>query len=173
MHSKNQLRAELKRLAALNQTNDSKAVVDKLSRELENLPQRTVAAYMALPGEVDLQELFQTVDKDWVFPRVNGEHLHFYRVRNFQTDMQIGAFGILEPKDGLEEVSADAIDIFLCPGLGFDRQGGRLGRGKGFYDRMLEKAKPSAIKIGVCYPFQIVDRITMETHDVRMDKVVG
>lgn len=141
--------------------------------ELEQFPNsRVVAAYMALPGEVVLRELFASIDKQWVFPRVNGENLHFYRVMNIDEDMQVGAFGIPEPKSDLEELSADEIDIFLCPGLGFDRDGGRLGRGKGFYDRMLEKAKPSAIKIGVCFPFQIVDKISMETHDVRMDKVL-
>jgi 5-formyltetrahydrofolate cyclo-ligase len=74
--------------------------------------------------------------------------------------------------EGLEEISVSQIDVFLCPGLGFDRHGGRMGRGKGFYDRILARANPSAYKIGVCFPFQIVDKITTDEWDVKMDEVV-
>lgn len=170
---KKRQRAELKHIASLNRAADSGAVVEKLVKELERLPNaRIVAAYMAMPGEVDLRELFGRIDKQWVFPRVRGEDLKFYRVKNLETEMQVGAFGILEPKDELEEVRADAVDVFLCPGLGFDRKGGRMGRGRGFYDRMLKQAKPEAVKIGVCFPFQIMDHIVTEAHDVRMDVVV-
>jgi len=170
---KKRQRAELKRIVSLNLDADSGVVVGKLVQEFERLPNaRIVAAYMAMPGEVDLQELFGRIDKQWVFPRVRGEDLKFYRVKNFEAEMQVGAFGILEPKDELEEVSVDAVDVFLCPGLGFDRKGGRLGRGRGFYDRMLKQAKPTAVKIGVCFPFQIVDHIVTEDHDVTMDLVL-
>jgi 5-formyltetrahydrofolate cyclo-ligase len=170
---KKRQRAELKRIVSLNLDADSGVVVGKLVQEMERLPNaRIVAAYMAMPGEVDLRELFGRIDKQWVFPRVRGEDLKFYRVKNLQIEMQVGAFGILEPKDDLEEVSVDAVDVFLCPGLGFDRKGGRLGRGRGFYDRMLKQAKPTAVKIGVCFPFQIVDHIVTEAHDVTMDLVL-
>lgn len=171
---KKRQREELKRIALLNHAVDSGAVVEKLVKELERLPNaRIVAAYMALPGEVDLRELFGRLDKEWVFPRVRGENLNFYRVKNIDEEMQIGAFGIMEPRDGLEEVAVEEVDVFLCPGLGFDRKGGRLGRGRGFYDRMLKQAKPEAVKIGVCFPFQIVEDVVMEEHDVRMDLVIG
>jgi len=171
---KKRQREELRRIALLNRAADSGAVVEKLVQDLERLPSaRIVSAYMALPGEVDLRGLFGQVDKTWVFPRVRGENLKFYRVKNLAEDMQVGAFGIMEPRDELEEVAVEEVDVFLCPGLGFDRNGGRLGRGRGFYDRMLKQAKPEAVKIGVCFPFQIVDDIAMEPHDVRMDGVVG
>ncbi len=172
--NKKQQREELRRIASLNHAADSVAVVEKLLKELEQYPAtRIVSAYMALPGEVDLRGLFGPIDKEWVFPRVRGEDLNFYRVRNLDLEMQVGAFGIMEPRDGLEEVRIEDVDVFLCPGLGFDRKGGRLGRGRGFYDRMLKQAKSDAVKIGVCFPFQIVDDIVMEEHDVRMDGVVG
>ena len=173
MDSKKRQREELRRIASMNDVSDSRVVVEKLVQELDRLPSaHIVAAYMALPGEVDLSELFGQVDKAWVFPRVRGENLSFYRVKNVDQEMQVGAFGIMEPKDGLDEVIVNEVDLFLCPGIGFDRTGGRMGRGKGFYDRMLENAKPSALKIGVCFPFQLVDEIVMEPHDVRMNKVI-
>lgn len=149
-------------------------MVDRLvERLLELNSAKVIAAYMALPGEVDLRGLFGRIDKQWVFPRVRGEDLKFYRVKNIEAEMRVGAFGILEPMDGLEEVELGEVDIFLCPGLGFDRKGGRMGRGRGFYDRLLKQAKPDAVKIGVCFPFQMVDDVVMESHDVRMDLVVG
>jgi len=172
--NKQRQREELRRIALVNHAADSGAVVEKLLQELERLPDaRVVAAYMALPGEVDLRGLFDRVNKDWVFPRVRGENLNFYRVRNIDVEMQVGAFGIMEPIDSLEEVKVEEVDVFLCPGLGFDRDGGRLGRGRGFYDRMLKQSKADAIKFGVCFPFQIVDKIVTVDHDVRMDVVVG
>jgi 5-formyltetrahydrofolate cyclo-ligase len=172
--NKQQQRKDLRRLASLHRDEDSVAVVEKLVVQLERFPNaRIVSAYMAMPSEVDLRGLFGRIDKQWVFPRVRGEDLKFYRVKNIEEEMQLGAFGILEPKDDLEEVSVDAVDVFLCPGLGFDRKGGRLGRGRGFYDRMLKHAKPDAVKIGVCFPFQIVEEIALESHDVLMDMVVG
>lgn len=170
---KKRQREELRRVVGLNQGADSGAVVEKLAEELKRLPNsRVVAAYMALPGEVDLRGLFGRLDRVWVFPKVRGEDLRFYRVRDMDEEMEIGAFGIMEPRDGLEEVAVDKVDVFLCPGLGFDRKGGRLGRGRGFYDRMLKQAQPEAVKIGVCFPFQIVDDIFMEEHDIRMDLVI-
>lgn len=170
---KNRQRQELRKIALLNQATNPGGVVEKLVQELGRFPNaRIVAAYMAMPGEVDLRGLFGRIDKDWVFPRVRGDELKFYRVKNIDEDMQVGAFGIMEPKDGLEEVAVENVDLFLCPGLGFDLNGGRLGRGRGFYDRMLKQAKPEAVKIGVCFPFQMVEDIVMEEHDVRMDIVV-
>jgi len=171
--NKKRQREELRRIASLHHAADSVAVVEKLVVELERYSDaRIVAAYMALPGEVDLRGLFGRVKKEWVFPRVRGEELHFYRVNNIDKDMQIGAFGIMEPIDGLEEVAVEEVDVFLCPGLGFDRKGGRIGRGRGFYDRILKQSKPAAVKMGVCFPFQIVDDIVMEAYDVRMDGVI-
>lgn len=171
---KNRQRNDLRRIALLNPSADPTDVVEMLVRELDRFPDaRIVAAYMALPGEVDLRELFGRIDKVWVFPRVKGDELKFYRVSDIDEDMKVGAFGILEPGDGLDEVAIGEVDVFLCPGLGFDRKGGRMGRGRGFYDRMLKQAKQDAVKIGVCFPFQIVDNILMEDHDVRMDLVIG
>lgn len=166
-------RQQLRALVRLHPEADSAPVVNRLAKRLKQLDSaRIVAAYMALPGEVDLGELFNWVTRDWVFPKVVGDGLNFYRVGNIAQDLQCGTFGIFEPKDGLERVAATQIDLFLCPGLGFDRDGGRMGRGKGFYDRVLSDARSDARKIGVGFPHQIVDRIITDPWDIRMDEVV-
>lgn len=130
---------------------------------------RTVAIYSALPGEVDLTALrHHHPQLNWVYPKVRGHHLTFHP----GDQLHSGAHGILEPADGSPEVPLDQIDAFLCPGLAFDKSGHRLGRGRGFYDRLLAQARPDALKIGVCFPFQIVPDTFPEPHDVIMDEVI-
>lgn len=89
-----------------------------------------------------------------------------------KSDLKEGAFGIMEP---CGEVFADyqAIDLAIIPGMAFDRQGNRLGRGKGYYDRFLPLLLPYIYIIGVCFPFQLLDDIPTEEHDIKMDTVLG
>jgi 5-formyltetrahydrofolate cyclo-ligase len=135
----------------------------------ENQSLRIIAIYSALPGEIDLSAFIQRHDLiTWVFPKVRGDALTFHTGE----DLRPGAFGILEPADGSAEVPVASIDAFICPGLAFDLQGGRLGRGRGFYDRMLSLSRPDALKIGICFPSQIVPNTFSEIHDVPMDRVL-
>lgn len=84
-------------------------------------------------------------------------------------DMEKGAYGILEPKT-VHTADENIIDVILVPGLAFDRNGGRMGFGKGYYDRLLENGK--AIKIGICYDFQIFKKIPTESHDIPMNFII-
>ena len=88
---------------------------------------------------------------------------------NSMDDMEKGAYGILEPKT-VRTADENNIDVILVPGLAFDRNGGRMGFGKGYYDRLLENNK--AVKIGLCYDFQILEKIPTESHDVPMNFVI-
>jgi 5,10-methenyltetrahydrofolate synthetase len=67
---------------------------------------------------------------------------------------------------------ASVLDLVLVPGVAFTRDGRRLGRGAGFFDRFLAHRAQRAVKIGVCFNFQIVDSLVVETHDVKVDLVV-
>jgi len=134
----------------------------------------TIAIYAALPGEVDLGALpGREPGRRWVWPRVEGDDLRFHIVLRAEVDLMPGVLGILEPHGSLPEVSITEIDAFFCPGLAFDARGGRLGRGRGFYDRALAAARPGAWKIGVCRPFQMVAETFAEAHDVFMDQVIS
>lgn len=84
-------------------------------------------------------------------------------------DLKKGAYGILEPSV-VKTADERDIDVILVPGLAFDRHGGRMGFGKGYYDRLLETS--SAVKIGLCYDFQLFDTIPTESHDVPMDFII-
>ena len=95
-------------------------------------------------------------------------------IRNLENDLTPGYYGIQEPVKSLIGVQppfhAPLQQVWLVPGIAFDRSGNRLGRGKGFYDMLLEGA--DGVKIGVAYDCQIADAIPSELHDVSMDYVV-
>ncbi|MBK1884488.1 5-formyltetrahydrofolate cyclo-ligase [Luteolibacter pohnpeiensis] len=147
-------------------------VAKKITHWISDHPELiTIAMYAALPGEIDILELISP-GKSWALPRVEGEKLVFHEVRSPDTDLKTGAFGIREPLETLPIIPADKIDAFFCPGLAFDARGGRLGRGRGFYDRLLENARPDALKIGICHPFQLVPDVFAEAHDIRMDGII-
>jgi len=154
---------------------DSAAVLAELEHWLERHPHlRTLAVFAALPGEVDLAPLVDAhPEKCWAYPLVRDRHLTFHAVLHPEKELLPGSFGILEPLADSPEVPVAGIDAFLCPGLAFDENGGRLGRGRGFYDRVLARANPSAVKIGVCFQFQRVPDTFSEAHDIHMDLVIS
>ena len=98
-------------------------------------------------------------------------------VQNRLEEMVVGKWNILEPPKELwgnpeKEVTAEELDLIMVPGVGFDRNGGRMGNGQGYYDRLLEKARPDCSLIALCYESQLFDEILVAPHDVYMDKVV-
>ena len=170
---KSQLRTEIRRL--LRAAPPASAAICETGREwLAARPEaRTVALFAALPEEVDLLPLLAwDPTRCWLFPRVAGDHLVFHQVREPVREFIAGPLGLREPAPALPVVSVPTIDVFLCPGLAFDDRGGRLGRGRGFYDRVLALARPDALKVGVCQPFQRVADTYPEPHDVPMDWII-
>ncbi|MBQ7572207.1 MAG: 5-formyltetrahydrofolate cyclo-ligase [Bacteroidaceae bacterium] len=133
---------------------------------------RTVLAYHALPDEPDLAPLFAAGDKQLLLPVVVGDDLVLRPYRG-DASLQEGAFHILEPvgDDFPLERYAD-IGLVLVPGVAFDREGHRLGRGRGYYDRLLPRL-PHAYRLGVCYPFQLLESVPHEPHDVAVEQVIG
>jgi 5-formyltetrahydrofolate cyclo-ligase len=167
------MREDLRRIMA-EKTGDSTRVFQQIVEFLSEHPHvRVVALFAPMPGEVDLLALTKMTDKIWAFPKVTKYGLTFQQVKNVKTDLRPGAFGILEPTKRLPLVLVDEIDLFLCPGLGFDTRGGRLGRGKGFYDAALSEARSDAALLGICFGFQMVDEVAMEDHDIRMHGVIA
>lgn len=90
-------------------------------------------------------------------------------VRSLSNDLQKGAFDILEPKDSCDPIPLADIDMILAPGVGFDRSGRRLGRGKGFYDRILDQA--TGLIVGLAFDWQMTEEIPAEAHDIAMHRI--
>lgn len=149
-----------------------KASEDVVGRLKVLLPYGTcVGGFMAKSDEPSLDLLFQDKSLDWVFPRIQGDELHYYRPQN-KDAFELNEFQILEPKvSNSERVDLSQIQILLVPGMAFDRKGGRLGRGKGYYDRTLKNF--SGLKVGVIMADRVMDRdLPLEEHDQKMDIVV-
>jgi 5-formyltetrahydrofolate cyclo-ligase len=133
----------------------------------------TLAIYSALPGEVDLSPVvIRHPDRTWLYPRVTGDSLTLHAVDDPASQLLIGSFGIREPAPELPAAAIASADAIICPGLAFDHSGGRLGRGRGFYDRLLANIRPGCLKVGICHPFQIVPDTFPEPHDIPMDLVI-
>lgn len=130
----------------------------------------TVLLYHSLPDEVQTHDFVNrwTQEKRMILPVVVGNELEL-RIYTGPQDMEVGSYGIAEPV-GKEFTDYAAIDLAVIPGVAFDNSGRRLGRGKGYYDRLLPKLQ--APKLGICLPFQLVSEVPSESFDIRMDGLI-
>lgn len=106
---------------------------------------------------------------------VDGELELFYL--ESMDELELGMYKILEPRADLRDlkikkVEIEALDFVMVPGVGFDRNGGRTGHGKGYYDKLLENARPDTPLVALAFECQLFDEIPMQSHDIFMDAVV-
>ena len=145
-------------------------IVGRLQNRLSK--SKTVLAYWPLPDEPDIRPLIDgllAAGKTVLLPKViDGESMELRRYTAYG-DLREGAFHIMEP---IGEPFTDfaQIDTALIPGVAFDAARRRLGRGRGYYDRFLA-AYPNIHKIGICFPFQCVEEVPTQAHDILMDDV--
>ncbi|MGI9549352.1 MAG: 5-formyltetrahydrofolate cyclo-ligase [Bdellovibrionales bacterium] len=151
---------------------------NKTSQILENLScldvwnqSSTVAAYQALQDEISLESFCQSHHQNrFVFPVIREDQIEFYHPKQ-QDSFQKNSLSLLEPiPEKSKKIPVEEIDIFLVPGRVFDRQGGRLGRGRAYYDKALPA---SSLKIGLAFQEQIYNKhLPLESHDVMMDIII-
>lgn len=173
-NAKQQLRTEVRRALRAATPGPGPAICEAVARWLDARPGlRTVASFAAMADEVDLLPLLARLPgRRWLLPRVVGEELIFHEVSDPDRDLTAGTLGIREPRRERPEVAIAEVDVFLCPGLAFDPRGGRLGRGRGYYDRALALARADALRVGVCHPLQRVPDTYPAPHDVPMQVVI-
>ena len=147
-----------------------------IMRQVEALPQfneaATVLLYWSMEDEVQTHDLVNRwyEQKVVLLPCVDGDNLRLRQYTGEQCMAKGEQFGIGEPV-GTEFTALDKVDIIIVPGVAFDRKRNRMGRGRGFYDRLL-KSTPNAYKVGVGFDFQLVDNVPVEPFDVAMDRVI-
>ncbi len=132
----------------------------------------TIMMYASLPDEVytiDILDELLDQGKRVLLPEVISDTDMRLRVYAGPATLREGSFHILEPTGEICSEN-EPIDVAIVPGMGFDSEGHRLGRGKGYYDRFLSHV--STYKIGVCFDFQLMEQIPCEEYDVVMDEVV-
>lgn len=145
-------------------------VFNRLENHSEFIKAENILFYYSLPDELPTVNFIRkwSKSKNIYLPRVNGDDLDILAYDD--SNLSIGSYDIEEPI-GDELIDYNTIDLIIVPAVAFDYDKNRLGRGKGYYDRLLSKAV-NAIKIGVGYDFQLVEKLPTEQHDIPMDYII-
>ena len=148
----------------------------KIETKLLNFGQfkksRIVMYFVSFNSEVNTHDMIKKSlqDKTVIIPKIVRHEIEPSVIIDFDNLIPSGRFGILEPIEAMKTAYKN-IGLVLVPGIAFDMQGHRIGYGFGYYDKFLRKV-PKSIKIGLCFDFQVVDKIPNEEHDVAVDFVV-
>ena len=149
------------------------AVFERLAAFVPYRTARTVMAYMACRGELDLGAVLEDAlqsGRTLLLPRCEPDGQMTARRIAGYGDLVPGMYGLREPKKDCAVAQPDTIDLILVPGTAFDRAGGRIGQGAGYYDRFLPGTK--ALLVGICHDFALLERVPNEAHDIQMDYVI-
>ena len=169
------IREQKKQFGASLLTTMSEGICNKVLRSAWWQEVGTLLLYYPLPDEVDVRPLIQDAyknSKHVLLPVCKDDELelHLYEGEDSLTP---GAFGIMEPTGPLFPVEEyHKIQVALIPGMAFDRVGHRLGRGKGYYDRLLPRLTTARLQ-GICFPFQLLDEVPSEPHDIPVYEVIA
>lgn len=175
MKTKLELRRNIARLKKQTPLAERKALSLRIMEKLEGndafIRAGVVLMYYSLPDEVYTHAFVEkwSSEKKILLPVVKNDTEMEIREYTGKSDLKEGAFHIWEPSGALF-TDYDKIETAVIPGIAFDEEGHRLGRGGGYYDRLLPQLK--AYKLGVCFPFQLLDVIPYEDYDIVMDEVV-
>lgn len=136
---------------------------------------KLILFYAPVPQEVDLWRLLHdsiAAGKMTALPRFDSATQRYVacRIEDLGKDLKEGEFGIREPAGHCVVISSKPLDLILVPGVAFDLQGRRLGRGKGFYDQLLASVRGTTC--GVAFDEQIVERVPVEPHDVHLNCIL-
>ena len=169
------LRAWLQALSGAERAVASARARDLLRQQPVWRRAQSVLFYAPMPSELDLWPLLLEGLRDGktiALPRYLAESDGYaaFQIHDAAADCAPGAFGITEPAARCASFPLKRLDLVLVPGVGFDAAGRRLGRGRGFYDRLLAQA--NGIKCGVAFDPQLVERIPEERHDVPMNCIL-
>jgi len=164
------MRATLEKISLAVRTVESMDLCARLEPQLQSA--HAILFYAPMPDELDvwplLEKLLKT-GKICALPAFDGTTRTYCarRVTSLETDIIAGRFDVREPAPSCEIVPFNRFDLVIVPGVSFDLAGNRLGRGMGFYDRIL--AESSGVKCGVAYDFQLKESIPVETHDAKVN----
>lgn len=147
----------------------SQVVLEQLENDELFLDAERVMLYASLPDEVQTHAFIEKWRrrKVIILPTVVGDDIIPVALADDTLFLE-GDFHIMEPQNNPYEGD---VDLIVVPGMAFDRNGNRLGRGKGYYDRFLAKY-PEVARIGICFDFQVVDSVPTDDFDIVMHKVL-
>ena len=171
---KKELRAHIKSLKKQHSKESlleqSKIILNTLENNEHFIDAKTVMLYSSLPDEVNTHDFLEKWrnEKRIILPTVVGDDIIPVELSK-ETEFAIGDFNIMEPQN--KEYTGD-YDLIVVPGVAFDKNGNRIGRGKGYYDRFLCKHL-DIYRIGICFDFQLVDEVPTEDNDIKMNDIIS
>ncbi|MZG53101.1 MAG: 5-formyltetrahydrofolate cyclo-ligase [Nitrospinae bacterium] len=158
--------------------------VTELSRRIEEnlfscdefLSRERILYHLSFEKEVNTDSMIERslkLQKKVYVPRINksAKKMEICQIKSLDADMKLNDFGIREPVHAAVE-SPGKIDAVVTPGLAFDRSGGRVGFGGGYYDKLFAELPQSSLLIGIAYGFQIMDSLSQDSWDRKVQKVV-
>jgi 5-formyltetrahydrofolate cyclo-ligase len=171
--------AHANRNALADKDERSKLICERLIALEEYQSARTVMYYVDVRSEVRTRHYLPAAlghAKRIVVPYCVEGELELFLLTSM-AQLATGAFRILEPRAELRSlpemrVAVEELDLIIVPGVAFDRRGGRLGHGFGYYDKLLQHARPDTPLVALAFECQLFDEAPMEAHDVYMDRVV-
>lgn len=155
--------------------NVSKKIYQRLKNISEYQKARTIMFYVSKDNEVETHKMIEDtikIGKHVCVPYTDRLNKRIYPVmiKDLEKDLELGSFGVLEPKKK-NKTDTNFIDLIITPGIAFDKDGYRLGWGKGYYDRFLGETG-KVPKIGLAFEFQIVPKLPRDRHDIPVDMVI-
>jgi 5-formyltetrahydrofolate cyclo-ligase len=174
---KSELRAQMRAaLADVSPTVRMAASIEVCDRLKPQIPSaHTILFYAPLADELDVWPLMEesiALGTICALPFFDAEK-NIYGARKIEkpaSEIITGKFGVREPSSNCVEIPLEKFNLVLVPGMAFDLRGNRLGRGRGFYDRLLLDV--SGLKCGVCYDGQLLPGIPVETHDAKVNFIL-
>lgn len=170
-----EMRTKLKAMAAAERVSASLQACVRLEQQPVWQKAQSILFYAPLPEELDIWQLLLdalAAGKTVLLPRFSPEQKGYVacHIKDAAQDIRAGQFGIREPRDACARISLNRLDLILVPGIAFDLDGHRLGRGKGFYDQLLTVTHGPTC--GVAFDQQIVGRIPVEPHDISLNCIL-
>lgn len=169
------IRNELRKMTSEERASASRQACARLGEQAIWRGAKSILFYAPAQNEVDIWRLFadaRSAGKTVLLPRYNPETNAYLACHLIDrvTDLRKGRFGILEPNEHCSPISSNRLDLILVPGVAFDFDGHRLGRGKGYYDQLLSALHGPTC--GVAFDEQIVGHVPTESHDIRLSCIL-
>lgn len=157
----------------------SRQICEKFVALPEYQAGRTVLFYLDVRAEVRTRHYLPTAlehAKRIVVPYCVDGELELFHLESME-ELAVGMYKILEPQIELrtvesKRVAVEDLDLVMVPGVAFDRRGGRMGHGKGYYDKLLEHARADTPLVALAFECQVFPEVPMQAHDVFMDKII-
>lgn len=172
--------AHARRNAQENKDELSRIIVDQFMKLPEYAKAHTVLFYIDVRSEVRTRQSLaealhtgKTIAVPWCTESVELALFHLESL----DELSVGMFKILEPRPELrmlpeKQIDPKSIDLIMVPGVAFDRRCARMGHGKGYYDKLLEKVRPETPLVALAFECQLFPEIPVAPHDVFMNKII-